>query len=114
MAKKLDFNAIAQPTLELVMRDTNKTHITVTTPSVELVEKLEANLDDITAACNKKDANSMTVCYDLAAEFISNNQEGITITGQELREVYGVDYTLLFAFFIAYQDLINEIKSAKN
>ena len=114
MARTLDFNTLAQPTLEMVMRDEKKTHINVTAPSYELLEKLEANMTSITDACKKKDIKSLQVGYDLAAELVSCNMEGIKVTGQELREKYGVDYTLLFAFLIAYMDFINDIKQAKN
>lgn len=114
MARKLDFNALEQPTLEVVLRDENKTHITVMVPSVELVEKLEANGESITAACKRKDAHSMQVCYDLAAELMSCNEENLTITGEELRAKYGVGYGLLFAFLVAYNDFVAEIKNAKN
>lgn len=114
MAKILDFNAIEQPTLEVVLRDKAKTHLHITAPSVELVERLQANTESITKACKTKDMKSLQVCYDLAAEFVSCNQEGVQINGDELRGVYGVDYTLLFVFFVAYQDFITDIKQAKN
>lgn len=114
MAKMLDFNKFEQPTLPMVMRDDAKTHVTVIVPSEELIEKLEANKDEIAKACKSDNKDSLASCYDLAAELISCNEEGITVTGKELKEHYGVNYLMLFGFFVAYLEFVNEIKSAKN
>lgn len=114
MAKMLDFNKFDQPTLPLIMRDDAKTHVTVVAPSEELIEKLEANKDEIVKACGNKDAGSLAQCYDLAAELISCNEEGLAMTGKELKEVYKVNYLMLYAFLASYLEFVNDIKSAKN
>ena len=114
MAKMLDFNKFDQPTLPLVMRDDAKTKLTVVAPSEELIERLEANIDGIKLACASKNSESLVACYDLTAELISCNEEGIKMTGKELKEVYKVNYMMLFAFLVSYLEFVNEIKSAKN
>ena len=116
MAKILDFNAFEQPTLPLVMRDDAKTRLNVTAPSEALIERLEANYDTIVAACEGTDRsqNTMDAVRNLAADFISCNEENIKVTGDELRDKYKLNYVMLFAFFVSYMDMVNEIKTAKN
>lgn len=114
MKKTLDFNSLQRPTLELIMPDEARTVINVTTPSEALLEKLTANLDALEAAAKRADVEGIRQSYILAAEVISCNLEGQTVTAEELRDKYklGIDYAILF--FNAYLDFIQEIKDAKN
>lgn len=114
MARSIDFNALEQPTIEVVMRDDAKTKITVIAPSEALIEKLSANIDIIKNACKSDNPQSMDECYSLTAEFMSCNKEGLTITGEELRKKYNVNYVMLFVFLKNYMDFIDDIKNAKN
>ena len=114
MARSIDFNAFEQPTIEVVMRDDAKTKITVTAPSEALIEKMDANLDLIKNACKSDNPKAMDECYSLTAEFMSCNLEGLTITGEELRNKYKVNYVMLFVFLKNYMDFIDDIKNAKN
>lgn len=114
MARTIDFNKLEQPTLKLIMRDEKRTELNVTAPAEELIERLEANLDAIKDACKPGKAGSLDKAYELAADFISCNQEGLKITGDELRNVYKVNYIMLTAFLINYLEFIDEIKNAKN
>ena len=114
MARTIDFNALEQPTIEVVMRDEAKTKINVTAPSEALIEKLNANIDVIKSACKADNPQVMDECYSLTAEFMSCNKEGLTITGEDLRKKYNVNYVMLFVFLANYMDFIDEIKNAKN
>lgn len=114
MARVLDFNKFEQPTLPLVMKDAAQTKFNVTAPSVELIQKLEANRDDLEKALKNGDENSIAKAWDLAADLISCNEEGRHVTAEDLQEKYGMNYVMLFAFFHVYQELVNEIESAKN
>lgn len=114
MARILDFNAFEQPTLPLVMKDVDRTKFTVTAPSVELIQKLEANQEELEKALKKGDENSIAKSWDLAAELISCNEEGRQVTTTDLKEKYGMTYVMLFAFFKVYGELVDEIESAKN
>lgn len=114
MARTIDFNKLEQPTLKLIMSDEKRTELNVTAPSEELIERLEANLDAIKDACKPGKDGSLSKAYELAAEFISCNQEGIKMTGDELRDVYKVNYIMLTAFLVNYLEFIDEIKNAKN
>lgn len=114
MAKVIDFNAIEQPTIEVVLRDAARTKLTVTAPDLALIEKLTANKEIIKEACNGKDEKALAEAYNIAADFMNCNKEGIKLTGDELRTKYGVSYSLLFVFLVNYLEFIDEIKNAKN
>lgn len=114
MAKTLDFNTLKRPGLPLVLKDADKTRITVTTPTEGLVEELQAAAPELSRIYETRDAESIHAVYDLAARVISNNLSGLKVTVDELRGKYGLDiYDLLF-FFQAYTDFISSISDAKN
>jgi hypothetical protein len=114
MARILDFNAFEQPTLPVVMKDADRTKFTVTAPSVELIQKLEANQEGLEKALKNGDENSLAQAWKLAAELISCNDEGRQVTATDLQEKYRMTYVMLFAFFKVYGELVDEIESAKN
>lgn len=114
MAKGLNFRSFKQPTLPINMNDAEETLFTVTQPSVEMVERLEANKDEIIATFEKGDRESMDELWKFAAELISFNREGRKVAVEDLKGKYGVDYEMLFAFFAAYGEFLDEINSAKN
>lgn len=114
MAKGLNFRSFAQPTLPITMNDACGTLITVTAPTVELAERLEANQDAIVAVFSKGDRESLDELWSFAADLISCNREHRTVTAADLKGTYGMSYEMLFAFFVAYGDFIAEIENAKN
>lgn len=114
MAKSLNFRQFAQPTLPITMNDAEETLFTLTAPSVELVERLEANQETLLATFNKGDRESLNEVWNLAAALISCNREGRQVTADELKSRYGMNYVMLFAFLGAYGEFIAEIENAKN
>lgn len=115
MKRTLDFNALEQPTIELTFSDAARTRVTVTAPTTALIEKLQANLETINATLANADDTALPAVYDLLAELISCNLEGITITGTELREKYGwVSIVYPLAFMQGYFAMIEDIQKAKN
>ena len=114
MAKLLNFRNFAQPTLPIAMNDAEETLFTLVAPSVELVERLEANQDSIVATFQKGNRESLDAIWDLAASLISCNRECRAVTVDDLKGRYGMSYTMLLAFLTAYGEFITEIESAKN
>ena len=114
MAKTLNFREFAQPTLRIQMNDAESTPFTLTAPSVELVERLEANQDALVATFKKGDRESLNAVWQLAADLISNNREGRQVTAEDLKGRYGMSYRMLLAFYDAYGEFIAEIEAAKN
>ena len=114
MAKSLNFRKFAQPTFPINMNDVEETLFTVTQPTVELVERLEANKDEIIATFERGDREILDDIWRLAADLISCNREHRQVTMEELKGKYGMSYSMLFAFFQVYGEFIDEIESAKN
>lgn len=114
MAKGLNFRSFAQPTLPITMNDAQETLFTLTAPTVELVERLEANQENIVAILRQGDRESLDELWNFAADLISCNREHRSVTAGELKGRYGMTYEMLFAFIVAYGEFINEIKSVKN
>lgn len=114
MAKGLNFRNFAQPTLPINMNDAEETLFTITAPTVELVERLEANQDEIVATFNSGNKESLDEIWNLTADLISCNREGRKVTAEDLKGKYGMSYQMLFAFLVAYGEFVDEIKSAKN
>jgi hypothetical protein len=114
MAKVLDFNALQRPTLELVMPDENKTKLRLVCPTERLIERLEAGIKELTDILNKKDIEAIAACFELAADLINCNDDGIVVNAQELRDKYHLGIESLVVFYSTYVDFIDEIKNAKN
>lgn len=114
MAKGLNFRAFAQPTLPINMNDADETLFTCTAPTVELVERLEANQTSILTALHAKDRESVEELWKLVADLISCNREGRKVTVTELKGKYGMNYAMLGAFIVAYMEFVQEIRGAKN
>lgn len=114
MAKSLNFRAFAQPTLPITMNDAEETTFTLTAPTVELVERLEANQDALLATFQKGDKASLDEIWRLAADLISCNREHRKVTAEELKGRFGMSYQMLFMFLQAYGEFIAEIETAKN
>ena len=114
MVKKLDFNSLQRPTLDVTMKDEEQTKLRLICPRQGLIERLEAGLNDLQEVCEKRDGSSIKACYELAADLFSENDAGITVTGEELRGKYDLGLEELIVFFSAYMEFINEIKNAKN
>ena len=114
MAKSLNFRDFAQPALHVTMNDAEGTVFTVTTPSVALVEQLEANKNHITDTFQKGDKTCLGEIWALAASLISCNREGRQVTADDLKGRYGMNYLMLYSFLQAYGEFIAEIEAAKN
>ena len=112
MAKSFDFNSFNRPALEV--RLNRDTVLNVTTPPERMIEQLMANADAIGRLKGSNDIELIRSCFEFAADIISNNLEGVTVTAEELRDKYKVDGVGLLAFFNAYVEFISEITNAKN
>lgn len=114
MAKMLDLNALDQPILEIALRDENKTIFRLTTPTVSLVEKFTAAKSEMSEIAKSKDVDKIKKLYELTAQLVSCNADYITVSAEELRDKYRVNFGDLVIIFAAYLDFIREISSAKN
>lgn len=111
---KLDFRAIEQPNIEIVLLDDDNTTIHVTTPTHGMVKQLESMKQVLASLDSKSDENALNKSYEFVAKLMSVNREGLLITGKALRETYRISPLSLLEFVRAYFDFIEEIKAAKN
>ena len=115
MAKTFDFSALEQPTMEVTLNDPARTKLHLTVPSVDLLERFVAAAKDSRIVAKKKDGATIKALYDLMAELFSCNADGVTMTAEELRDVYGFNSIVPFILFMpAYLEFIEEVKNAKN
>jgi hypothetical protein len=114
MAKGLNFRNFAQPTLPITMNDAEETLFTLTAPSVELVERLQANQDALAATFQQGNKESLDAIWGLTADLISCNREGRQVTVDDLKGRFGMGYRMLFVFLQAYGEFIAEIEAEKN
>lgn len=115
MSKSLDFNAIQKPTLKLTMKDDARTVVNVSAPSLDFVERAQA-LDPVIKKLQKGgDAREVfRKIYEFYAEVLSDNEDGLKVTADELRNVYKLSLMDLFALQAIYMEFIDDIKNAKN
>lgn len=114
MAKILDFNSLQRPTLEITMKDADKTKFKLICPREGLIERLEAGLNELHEVLERRDSSTINATYTLAAELFSENDQGVIVTADDLRNKYNLGLEELVFFYSAYMDFINDIKNAKN
>lgn len=112
--KKLDLNALQRPTLDLTLRDEARTVVHMTLPTTKLVERLLAVAPKLSELAKTSDPRAAEALFDLLADLISTNEDGLTVTAEELRDVYGVHFDDLFFIFPAYLEFVSEVQNAKN
>lgn len=114
MAQMLDFNAIQQPTWPVKLKDKDQTVVQLSTPTVELVDRLIAVTPELQEVTKTKDGRTIRAVYNLIADLMNCNEDGLTFTADELREKYKMSLLDVFRFVAGYMDFIKELKDAKN
>jgi len=114
MVKKLDFNALEQPVLELTLKDEARTVVHATAPSEELVERLMAASAELKEVINHGTGETIKALFTLIADLMNCNIDGLTFTAESLRDQYGIKLYEATVFVKVYLDFIQEINSAKN
>ncbi len=112
--RTLDFNALEQPVMEITLKDTDRTKLRLTTPTEGLYQRMLAAGKDLKRITAKGNLETIKQIYALSAEIISCNTDGIKVTAEELRDVYGLKLYDIIVFMGAYVDFVKELASAKN
>lgn len=112
--KKLDLNALEQPTLELTLKDENKTKIHILVPEERQVERIEAAAAELPDVVADKTGLKIKSLFDFMAEVMGDNMEGLKFTAEELRDKYKLRLFDLVVITKAYMEFLDEIKTAKN
>jgi len=112
--RTLDFNALEKPVLELTLKDEAKTVVRVTAPTEELVERLTAAAGDIQKVINDNNGETVRSLFELIAELMNCNIDGLTFTAEDLRDKYGMKLYEATVFVKVYLEFIQELNDAKN
>lgn len=112
--KMLDFNALQQPTWPVRLKDDAQTVVNLTTPTVELVDRLIAATPELQEAAKTKDGRTTRAVYALVADLLNCNDDGFTFTAEELRDKYKMTLLDVFRFTAGYMEFIKEMQDAKN
>lgn len=110
----LDFNALQQPTWPVKLKDEAQTVVHLSTPTVDLVDRLIAATPELQEVTKTKDGRTIRAVYDLVAELMSCNEDGLEFTADELRGTYNMSLLDVFRFYSGYMDFVKEITDAKN
>lgn len=110
----LDFNAIQQPEWPLKLKDDAKTVVTLTAPTERLVERLVSISAELKAIKEEGDERSIAKVFELIADVMNNNLDGLKFTAENLREKYRMNFYDAILFVRQYLVFVNEISEAKN
>lgn len=112
--KTLDFNALEKPVLELTLKDAAKTVVRVTAPTEELVERLTAAAGELQKVIKENNGETIRSLFELIAELMNCNVDGLTFTAEDLREKYNMRLFEATVFVNVYLEFIQELNNAKN
>lgn len=112
--KMLDFNAIQQPIWPVKLKDEAQTVVHLTTPTVDLVDRLVAATPELQEVAQKKDGRAARAVYELIADLMNCNDDGYTFTAEELRDKYRLTLLDVFRFAAGYMEFVKEMQDAKN
>ena len=113
--RNLDLNTLyQQPTMSLTLRDKNRTVLHLELSAVALVERLQAVIPELELIASNRNLEGINMLYDLTADILNFNREGITLTADSLKTVYKISLQDMVIIFNAYLEFVDEVKSAKN
>lgn len=112
--KMLDFNSIQKPTWPIKLKDDAQTVVHLSTPTVDLVERLVAMTPELQEVAKSKDGQAIRAVYELIAEIMNCNDDGLTFTAEDLRDTYHLTLLDVFTFVAGYLEFIKEMQNAKN
>lgn len=107
--ERFDFKSLIQPTWEVELPDGTVLHIKQPTQGrYTRIQTAEQEMHTLTGK------EQMHKVYDLVAELMSENEEGITLTGKDLNLKHHLAEWQLTKFVNQYLVFAQEIMSAKN
>lgn len=115
MSRVLDFNLYRRLTMIIIFKDEKKTILHLCAPVKSLTDKIQQILPDLQVALSGNNGQaSFYAIYDLAADLISCNLDGITVTPDELAKKFEMNLEDMLLFFERYLEFLEEIRSEKN
>lgn len=112
--KALDLNALEQPVLELTFKDDDRTTVRLTYPTEKLVERFTSASASLNTVSRSKNPTQIKKIYELLADIVNCNDDGLVVTAEELRDKYRVNFLSLTFIFKAYLEFLHELNDVKN
>ena len=112
MSRRFSFNAFEQPTLEVELRGGKIIHLEI--PTVSAVERMRDALPSLHKRITQDNIGDLRKFYELLAELMSFNTEGVTITAEELEKTHRITLDAMVPFFTDYMAFIDEVRASKN
>jgi hypothetical protein len=109
---ELDFRSVQLPSLKLTFENGDVIH--VMPPTKGMLNRLRAMEAEAKSLYGKSDKETMHKVYDLFAELMSANEEGITLTGKDLNLKYHLKLLHIITFREKYIAFVQSITNAKN
>ena len=114
MLKKLDFNALERPVLEITLRDKAQTVVRVTAPTEKEVERFMAMAESVKSITQDNTGETVKASFELIAELMNCNLDEMTFTAESLRDDYGLKLYDALIFIKIYLEFLQELEGAKN
>lgn len=114
MVKKLDFNALEKPVLEITLRNKEQTAVRITAPTEDLVERFVSMAGDIQTLKSDNTGEIVRAAFELIAELMNCNLDEMSFTAENLRTQYGLKIYDAIVFVKVYLEFLQEIENAKN
>lgn len=112
MSRRFSFNTFEQPTLEVELRGGKTVHLEI--PTVSAAERLRDALPSLRKRITAENIGDLRRFYELLAELMSFNTEGVTVTAEELEKTYHITLDAMVPFFADYMAFIDEVRASKN
>ena len=112
MSRRFSFNTFEQPTLEVELRGGKTIHLEI--PTVAAVERLRDSIPALKKRITAENIGDLRRFYELLADLMSFNTEGIRFTAEGLERDYRITLDAMIPFFADYMAFIDEVRASKN
>ena len=105
--KTLDFNTFKKSTFPVILRDKEKTKLTLLGQTLEIAKAVEVLGEE-----KNNEEEAFAYWCQLTALILSRNQEGITVKASEVNEIFDLEEMLIL--YERYMEFNVEIQTGKN
>ena len=107
----LDFRKSKKTYLNVTLPDEKETKLAVLQPTKELFTKM-IEMSSRVSAVNGSDLSALDEVYEVCAELISRNKQGVSYTKEQVEKL--LDFEDIVLFLNTYSTFVGEIMRGKN
>ena len=107
----LDFRKTKKNYLKITLPDERETSLSVLQPTKELFERMVAMSEEV-ASVSDSDLNALDEVYEVCAELMSRNKEGLVVSKSNLEAT--LDFEDVVTFLQTYSTFVAAIVHGKN